>query len=156
MFQPTHINRSHSFDLPLPAGRAFPLFTPRGEEAWVPGWCPIFLYPIDGELQAGGVFTTQSAPDEQTTIWLVSSVEVSRFTVAYVRITPGSRIGQVEVTVSPHAGKTCRVHVSYVFTSLTEAGNQYLSVFTEDYFGRYIDSWRDLIMAHLQGAATTP
>jgi hypothetical protein len=55
-----HIERRHEIVLPLPIARAFPLFTPKGEMAWVDGWAPTFLHPASGETQAGMVFTTEA------------------------------------------------------------------------------------------------
>jgi hypothetical protein len=156
MNDPLHIERTHAFDLPLPAHRALDLFTPLGEKAWVSGWEPVFLYPADGALREHAAFTTSSVAEPVPTIWLVTRFDPGLLTVCYARVTPGSRAGEVKVVVSPQSPASCKVTVSYFFTALSQAGNDYLASFTGEYFKAYISSWRDLIHAHLQSTPESP
>lgn len=41
-----------------PVAEAFPLFSPRGEEAWVPRWKRELLHPTEWEWGTGLVFWT--------------------------------------------------------------------------------------------------
>lgn len=150
MFEPIHVRRSHGFRLDVPPTRAFELFTPRGERAWVPGWDPVFLYPADGSLRRGATFLTQGEGEPSPAIWLVTDLDVERLRVSYARITPTSRAGQVDVEVTTHPEGGSRVQVSYAFTALTEAGNAYLADFTDEYYRAYIESWRDLIESSMR------
>jgi len=149
VFQPRHLARTHSFQLPVSAARAFEFFTPQGERAWVPGWNPVFLHPPDGTLERGGAFLTDPALDDARTLWVVSSVDRARLEVSYARVTPASRIGLVDVRVTAASGQACVVEVAYTFTAVSEAGNAYLANFTEEHYRGYIESWRVLILAHL-------
>ena len=149
MFTALHIVRTHAIQLPLPASRAFSLFTPQGERRWVPDWNPLFLHPSDGSLELGAVFLTQTDSDTTETIWLVLALDLLQGHVAYARITPSSRLARVDILVTPESERSSRVRVSYEYTALSEAGNTYLMGFTEDYFQSYIDSWQELIVAHL-------
>jgi hypothetical protein len=150
MFEPTHVQRSHGFRLDMPPTRAFDLFTPRGERAWVPGWDPVFLCPADGSLRRGATFLTQDEGEPSPTIWLVTDLDVERLRVSYARLTPTSRAGQVDVEVTTHPRGGSRVQVSYAYTALTEAGNAYLADFTDEYYRGYIESWRDLIESSMR------
>jgi hypothetical protein len=159
MLDPLHIERSHEFELPIPAHRALDLFTPVGEKSWVSGWDPAFLYPSDGSPRVHAAFTTQGPSDPYPTIWLMTHFAPALLTVRYARVTPGSRAGEVEVVVTPRSALSCTVTVSYFFTALSEAGNDYLESFTEEYFRAYIESWRDLIVGVLHsepGSTETP
>ena len=156
MNEPLHVERTHAFELPLPAHRALELFTPLGETAWVPGWEPVFLYPVGGALREHGAFTTFSAADPAPTTWLVTRFDPVLHTVCYARVTPGSRAGEVHVVVTPQSPTSCTVSVSYFFTALSQAGNDDLASFTDEYFKTYIASWRDLIHAHLQSRPESP
>ena len=40
----------------LPPEEAFRLFTPRGEQDWVPGWQPEFPHPVEDDTLPGTVF----------------------------------------------------------------------------------------------------
>jgi hypothetical protein len=145
MFEPLHVQRSHGFRIDMPPARAFELFTPRGERAWVPGWDPEFLHPADGSLRRGTTFLTQDEGERSRTIWLVTDLDLEHLRVSYARITPTSRAGHVDVEVATDPEGGSRVQVSYAFTALTEAGNAYLADFTDEYYRAYIESWRDLI-----------
>ncbi|HEX8697137.1 MAG TPA: SRPBCC family protein [Longimicrobium sp.] len=150
-FEPVHVVRSARIRLDGPPERVFPLFTPVGERAWVPGWSPRFLWPADGEARRGTVFLTRAA-GEQATIWTVTAYEPHR-RVTYARITPGSRAGIVEVRCgrTPHGRTVARV--TYTFTALSPRGNDYLRAFTEEEFRRYVGGWEAAINTHLAGGA---
>jgi hypothetical protein len=150
-FEPRHVSRSHTIRLPVAAVRAFEFFTPQGERDWVPGWNPVFLHPADGRLQRGGAFLTDPASEDTRTLWLVTDVDRERLAVSYARVTPASRIGLVDVRVTPASDDECAVEVSYTFTAVSDAGNQYLAAFSEEHYRGYIESWRDLVLAHLAG-----
>lgn len=149
-FVPRHVSRTHRIDLPLPADRAFHFFTPAGEREWVPDWDPVFLHPADGSLETGGAFVTDPASEESRTLWLVTHVDADNRRVSYARVTPASRIGLVDVRVTAAGPTASHVQVTYSFTALTESGNAYLEAFTGPYFRTYIDTWRELILAHLE------
>jgi hypothetical protein len=149
MFAPIHVVRQHAFQLPIPAPRALQLFTPEGEKAWVPNWNPRFLHPSDGAPEIGAVFVTQSDSDTSETIWLVLEHDRSVGQLSYARISPTSRLARVDVSVTAESDRSCRVCVAYEYTALSEAGNTYLMGFTQEYFRSYIDSWRVLILEHL-------
>jgi hypothetical protein len=151
-FEPRHVARTHTMTLPLPAPRAFELFTPVGEREWVPDWNPILLHPPDGALERGGSFLTDRDSPEARTLWLVTALDRDRLEVSYARVTPASRIGLVDVRVTPSSAEACHVTVTYTFTAVSEAGNTYLATFTDEFFRSYIESWRDLILAHLARA----
>jgi hypothetical protein len=67
-FRPIHIDRIGEFTLDLPLGHAFPLFSPEGERAWVPGWDPDYSIPIISNA-AGTLLRTTHNGEE--TLWLV-------------------------------------------------------------------------------------
>src|SRR5215208_1259314 len=68
-----HIRNEHRIRIAAPADTAFMFFPPAGEELWVPGWQPHYLYPTGGSTQPGLVFTTGEGDD--FTIWLVADFD---------------------------------------------------------------------------------
>ena len=54
-----------------PVEEAFPLFTPKGEEDWVPGWKPDYFAPESGETRKDMLFACR-ARDARTTEVTVS------------------------------------------------------------------------------------
>lgn len=106
---------SHDFHLPLGLAEAMPLFTPRGEESWVPGWSPRYLRPLDGATEEGMLFTTGEGAESTYWTCLLWQPEAGR--VRYLRLTPASRAAFVEVTCRAENAGT-RVAVSYDVTPL--------------------------------------
>ena len=144
-----HIERSGSFVLPFPRERAFELFTPEGERAWVAGWAPEALHAPEGRTDVeGAVFRTAATAEE--TLWIVLRVDREAFVGEYVRITPGDRLGTVRVALSEsEAG--CRVDVRYRLTSLSPAGEAVLAETTEAAFAETMEQWRRETTAALAG-----
>ncbi|MCK2215584.1 hypothetical protein MF672_017580 [Actinomadura sp. ATCC 31491] len=134
--------------VPLPPGEAFTLFTPRGEERWVPGWRPRFPAPPGDDSAPGTVFET-SAHGERT-VWVVTAREPGR-RVSYARVTPGSRAGTVTVELDPdeHGGTTVRV--TYELTALTPDERGPLREFAERY-PDFLRSWEQDIARHLRSS----
>lgn len=133
-----------TFPVALPAGEAFRLFTPRGEQAWVEGWSPRFPAPADDDTEPGTVFET-TAHGEVTT-WVVLDREWGR-RISYARVTPGARAGTVTVTIDD-ARTHSTVRVTYQLTALTNAAGPALHQFAAAY-PQFLRSWQDAIVAHL-------
>ncbi|MEP6565526.1 MAG: hypothetical protein ABJB10_10330 [Mesorhizobium sp.] len=148
----SHIERSHSIVLSGPIDRVFPLFTPIGETLWVDGWDPEFLHPPSGEMRQGMVFRTVHG--DETTLWACADWDPVAHCVRYVRVTPGSRFGFVEVTCSQAADGGTEASIAYAFTALNAAGKSYLSVLTEDAFAQMIEAWKVRIDAWLVTGAS--
>ncbi len=151
-FAPAHVLRSATIRLDAPPERVFPLFTPLGERAWVPGWEPRFVWPADGEARTGAVFTTR-ARGEPETIWTIAHHDAERFHVVYARTTPGVRAGRVEVRCTPAGDGRTEAEVTYTFTGLSQRGNDLLTALTEDGYRRFIGGWQTAINAYLAGAS---
>jgi hypothetical protein len=146
-FAAKHVRRSHTIHVDAAADDVFPLLTPAGEERWVDGWKPAYLHPRSGETQAGMVFTTGAGDD--FTCWMLADYDPVRHTERYVRVTPASRFGIVEVACEPEGARRTRVTVSYTYTALTEAGNAFIDAFTEESYREMLEEWRRLMTAHL-------
>ena len=128
----------------LPAGEAFRLFTPRGEQAWAPGWHPRFRVPVPDDTEPGTVFETDA--HGQHTIWLVTARDPGR-RICYARVTPREQAGIVTVTITA-AGGHSEVEVTYQLTALSPAADHRLREFAEGY-PAYLQSWQDAIAAWL-------
>jgi hypothetical protein len=70
--------------------------------------------------------------------------------IRYVRVTPDSRFGFVEVACRPTADGGTEASIAYTFTALSTAGRSYLSELTEDAFAQMIEGWKLRIEAWLQ------
>jgi hypothetical protein len=144
-----HIERSGSFVLPFLRERAFELFTPEGERAWVAGWAPEPLHAPEGRTDVeGAVFRTAATGEE--TLWLVLRVDREAFVGEYVRVTPGNRLGTVRVALTEVEGG-CRVGVRYRLTAVAPAGETALAETSEAAFAATMEKWRRDTAAALAG-----
>jgi len=136
-----HIERSGSFVLPFPRERAFELFTPEGERAWIAGWAPEPLHAPDGRTDLpGAVFRTAATGEE--TLWLVLALDRERGVADYVRITPGNRLGTVRVACRPEGEQGTRVDIAYRLTATAPAGELALAATTEAAFAETMAKWQ--------------
>jgi hypothetical protein len=127
-----------------PPMEAFVHFTPRGEEAWAPGWQPRFPAPAADDTVPGTVFETDA--HGRTTTWVVVDRTPAR-RIRYARVLPGDTAGTVTVELADAGGHT-DVTVTYELTALTAAAIEPLRGFA----ARYDDmmrEWADAIAASL-------
>lgn len=144
---PTHVQASHRIVIDAPVAQAFMFFTPAGEELWVDGWQPSYLNPPDGRTEAGMVFTTGEGAEH--TIWLMADFDREQHRSRYLRCTPGSRTGTVEVRCRALDATRTEVEVSYALTALSPAGAEVLQAFEGERFAAMIDGWQNEIATRL-------
>jgi hypothetical protein len=141
------LERRHSIVLAGTIDRVFPLFSPAGEKLWVEGWNPEFLHPENGETCRDMVFRTTHGGE--TTLWACIDWNPSSYRVRYVRVTPSSRFGFVEVVCREVSGGQTEATIAYTFTALSPEGKSYLAGLTGTAFSRMIDDWRTRIDQYL-------
>ena len=142
---------THSFELPTEPAIALPFFTPKGEEAWVPGWKPDYLHPKSGETGRGMVFTTRDKSGS-TVVWTCLDYLPAIGLARYFRAVSDRQASLVEVTCTSMVEGTTTVRVSYRHLPLSPEGAADIDALREDDFRRDIDGWRDLVMPHLSAA----
>jgi hypothetical protein len=147
-FEAKHVHRAHEITIDAPVADVFPLLTPAGEEHWVDGWAPVYLHPRSRETRRGMVFTTGDGAD--LTLWSVADYDEERCAARYVRVTPASRFGYVEVACEAEGAARTRVRIAYTYTALNEAGNALIAQLTEESYREMIEEWRRLIGTYLQ------
>jgi len=145
-----HVSRSHEIAVRAQVGEVFPMFTPAGEESWVDGWRPDYVYPGGRETSEGMIFRTSHGAEE--TLWSCVAWEPERHRVKYLRVTPGSRMGYVEVTCRSADDGATITKVRYDLTSLSEAGDHALHHLTPEHFRGMIEGWRREVEAALARA----
>ena len=152
-FAAAHVEHTGEFILPLPLREAFPLFTPEGERAYVPGWDPEYLHPAEPSASVGTVFRTRAEGEE--TLWIVLEYDPAAGVATYGRFTPGSRLGTVRVWCLAEGGRQTRVRVTYALTATSPHGNEALDGFDSVALAAKLDRWREAILA-LSPSATAP
>ena len=135
--------RSHEITIDRPLSETMPLFTPKGEESWVPGWNPDYITPETGETCEEMLFATSHG--DETTFWTCLDWQPEDGHVRYLRLTPGSRVGFVDVSCRAEGPDKTRVRVSYQLHALSNSGRDYLGEMTQSAFVKMIDEWAQLI-----------
>ncbi|WP_343712037.1 SRPBCC family protein [Inquilinus sp.] len=138
-----HLERCHAIVLAGPVDRVFPLFTPAGETLWAEGWDPEFLHPASGDIMDGMVFRTRH--HGETTLWACIDWNPESHRVRYVRVTPSSRFGFVEVVCREAPGGRTEATIAYTYTALSPQGRVHLAELSEAAFTRMIEDWRNRI-----------
>lgn len=144
---PVHTVALHTIRISAPVDQCQRFFTPAGEELWAEGWQPTYLHPANGRTEVGMVFTTGTG--SAFTIWSLVDFDTTLHRARYVRVTPGSRSGFVEVRCRSVGAMATDVEVGYVLTALTPAGADELEAFQGPAFVDMIEAWREAIQARL-------
>lgn len=143
----THSHRTirldGSFTLDLSAARAFPLFSPEGERAWVEGWDPEILHPENGSWSVDQVFRTRS--DGRETTWIVTQLDPEKHTVKYWRVEGGDLAATVAVRCAEVERARTRVEVSYAFFALSHEGDAEIAAMSEPAFAEKMKNWKRAI-----------
>ncbi|CAG4889465.1 SRPBCC family protein [Paraburkholderia saeva] len=139
------LRASRRITVDAPVDQAFMFFTPAGEELWVDGWKPTYVYPRDGRTESGMVFTTGQC--DELTIWTLADFDREAHRSRYLRCTPASRTSLVEVRCVALDEASTEVWVSYELTALNAAGEQVLEEFEGERFAAMIDDWARKIAA---------
>ncbi len=149
---PQRLHVAHRIVVDAPLDQAFMFFTPAGEELWVDGWKPTYVYPSDGSTEPGMVFLT--GHDDELTIWTLVDFDREAHRSRYARTTPASRTSVVEVRCAALDGTRTEVCVNYTLTALNAAGERALEDFEGERFKAMIDDWahqiaerRELLLA---------
>lgn len=134
------LRREHTIRLHAPPEAIAPLLTPEGERLWVPDWDPELLTPAARVPEVGGVFVTGSGPER--TFWTV--VGVADRELRYARVTPGSRVGVVDIALTPDGGDppVTSVRVRYSYLALGQGGERALAELSQERFAAAIEGWR--------------
>lgn len=120
----TQVVREASMRLAAKPGDAFRWFGPVAEREWAgPDWQPRFVHPLPEADVEGAVFTTAAhgVPGETTT-WVNVRFDPGAGVAEYVHFTAGLLVTRITVTVCDDGAGGSAVHVRYVWTPLSPAG----------------------------------
>lgn len=129
--------------VPLPPRQALPLFTPKGEEDWVPGWQPRYHEPKSGQTQTGMVFETGEG--DGRTLWTCLEWDTAALRASYLRVVPGNRVSRVYISCKEDAARQSEVTVRYEHIAISAQGETWLSELTQEKFEVEIDEWQGYI-----------
>jgi hypothetical protein len=144
------ISHTKAFEIGYPIAELFPLFSPEGEKYWVPGWDYENVMGTT-ELSEDYVFLTKTH-DHGTTdaIWVVKKYDPKSHFVQFYKIEPKDKIGVVSVKCTDLGAEITKVQVTYKYIALSEAGERFVSEFSENVYEEFIGEWQMLILNYFK------
>jgi uncharacterized protein YndB with AHSA1/START domain len=141
------------FTVHAPIDAVFELFSPLGEQWWVPGWSPELLHPSDVSWAQGQIFRTQEEQGEA--IWLVTSLNRESHLVEYHRVEPHRYIARVRVECNARDQNTTEVSTAYAFVGLSNKGNDEIKAMTVEAYSDKMRRWKQWISDYMRRKAQT-
>lgn len=138
-FDAKRITRTYVQKIEAAPDKIFPLLCPVRESEWLEGWQCQIIYSRSGLAEKDCIFKT-SRDGEAETVWTMTEYDRDKF-IEFLMVTPGSRVGRLEIEIIQTSADTSDVHISYTFTALAEAGNLFIDAYTEDLFNQRMQWW---------------
>ena len=148
-FKAKRVTRSYCQTIHAEAAKVHALICPIKEAEWLDGWESDMIYSETGLIEEGCVFRScnEGEPD---TIWLVTRRDDEHYFTEFTRITPDSRIARLTIGIRPAGDQKSKVEITYVFTALNEAGNRFITSFSEENFVKDMRFWEASMNHYLQ------
>ena len=141
-FRSKRITRAYRQTINATPDKVFPLLCPVREAEWLDDWQYHMIYSERSLVEEGAVFST-SYEGEEDTIWIVTKHDSRTRKVEFARFTNKSRTSLLKIAVKPKGGHNSYVEVSYTYTGITPAGNDFVDSFTEDAFLEAVTFWEN-------------
>ncbi len=132
-FQPKRVSRERVLTINAPAVKVFPLLCPQRETEWLDGWNYKMIFSTSGLAENDAIFSTKHDGDVNT-IWAVSRYDKRNKLIEFVRLTWETVITKIIYKVKDNHDGSSSVFVQYIFTSLTEKGDEYVNDSGEKHF----------------------
>jgi hypothetical protein len=133
---PNRVAHTYVQNLAAAPSEVLPLLCPVREAEWIRGWDPLLVLSRSGVVEADCVFLTEEEPENA--VWYVTRHEEA--SLEMIRITPGVTACRVNVELSAVASGT-EAKITYMHTSLGEAGDEFLETFTAPYYEQFMRDW---------------
>ena len=145
-FEAERITRSSEITLNGKLEQVFPLFGPKKERDWAPGWAPHIIYLKGILIEEHMVFTTQSHHGhEPDSTWIVSKFDPEACYVEYTVFAPERLwLIQIRCRETENGAKTV-AKVTYTYTGLTDSGNHKNKIALETMFKHDLKDWEEQI-----------
>ena len=139
-FRSKRVTRVYSQTINATPEKVFPLLCPVREAEWLDGWQYDMIYSDSGLVEEGAVFSTPYEGEEDT-VWIVTKHDPRNHEIVFARYTPNSRTCVLEIAVKPKDENSSTVDISYTYTGITQAGNDFIDKFSEDAFLEAVTFW---------------
>ena len=154
-FTAKRVGHAQTITLNYMPERVFPLFTPEEEKKWAAGWDFELIYSSSDEVEENLIFTTAAHDHGQSgAIWIISRYEPTDYFIEYQRIEPGVKIGRIRIRCEAGDQEATLVAIEYVYTALSEPGNEFIDRFAANEYITFIGHWEKAINYYLKTGKT--
>ncbi|MCG6870774.1 MAG: SRPBCC family protein [Gammaproteobacteria bacterium] len=152
--KPNRVSRTYTQLLVAPPEKVFPLLCPVREADWIEGWDPLVVLSESGLAEPDCVFVTQA--EDHTATWYITRHEPEPGYVEMIKIIAGVTAGKLSIQLTADGDGT-RADITYAYTSLGPAGDEFIAAFTEEEYRRFMQDWEGLMNDYLEreSAAST-
>ncbi len=137
--RPVKVSHTYTQTLVAPPATVFPLLCPVRETEWVNGWDPKLVVTESGFVEKGCVFVMEDRPDDS--IWVVADWDPERFSVRFVKVTPGLAVGNIEIRLRVAEGGRTYADITYAYTALSSEGETFVDGFTRNHYEGFMREW---------------
>ena len=148
-FKAKRITRTYCQTINATPEKVFLLLCPVREADWLDGWQYAMIYSDSGLIEEGAVFSTPHQGEENT-VWIVTKHDPEKREVEFTRFTHKSRTCVLRIAVRPKDENSSHVDISYTYTGITPAGNDFIDNFTEEAFLEAVTFWEKSVNYFLE------
>ena len=144
------ISHTESFNIAVPIGDLFPLFSPEGEKLWVPDWD---YKDVMGTivLFEDYVFVTQTHDHAAAeAVWIVKTYDPASHYVQFYKVEPGEKVGVIGVRCKQLDSGRTNVEITYKYIALSASGEKFIAGFTDEVYKAFIGEWQLLLSNYFE------
>jgi hypothetical protein len=152
---PTRVTHTYTQTLDGSPAEVFPLLCPVREVEWVPGWTARLVLSHSGVAEPDCVFMTpdQAASPEAEAIWTVLQHDPAAGIVEMLKVTPGFLVVRLTIVLRPREPAGCDATVTYRYTALGPAGEEYVRERTAAAYAEFMRGWENALNTFLGASA---
>lgn len=145
--KPCRVEHTYKQRLLADPQAVFPLLCPVREIEWAKGWSPLSVISTTGVAEEGCIFTTEDQGAEA--IWLITRRDAEAGKVAFVKMTPGRVVTEINIQLRGLDKDQTEATVSYRYTAISEAGKNYIAERTADWYIEFMQEWESELNEYL-------
>lgn len=152
--KPARVTHTYTQTLAGTRSEVFPLLCPVLETEWCSGWHPRLVVSHSGVAERDCVFITPDAAAgvNAEAIWTITEHDPSAGTTEMLKVTPGFLVIRLSIAVRDAGSDRCLADVTYRYTALSPAGEEFVSSMTESAYLAFMREWEDELNAYLERA----
>jgi len=144
---PCRVTRTYVQKIQAPPEEVFPLLCPVRETEWVKGWDPIVVYSHSGLAEPDCIFLTGNGEPESA--WVITHRDSDKFQLEILKISPWTTVAKINIALSQNEESGTDARINYTYTALSEAGEDFVNHYTEDYYLEFMRYWETAINDYL-------